>query len=83
MTIHDASKSTELIVNPVATDKKYPGSSYILPSGSLEITLADTRSFYERSQYTLFTLMGDFGGFNAAIIALPAFFMNFYTARMF
>ena len=37
----------------------------------------------EREAYTVFTLIGDVGGFNGAIIILPAFLMSFYSERMF
>ena len=37
----------------------------------------------ERSVYTFFTLIGDLGGFNAAIIILPAFVMSLYSKLMF
>ena len=29
------------------------------------------------------TLIGDFGGFNGAIIILPSLFMNWYSSKMF
>ncbi len=38
---------------------------------------------YERTSYTIFTLLGDLGGFNSAIIIFPAYFMSIYSERMF
>ena len=46
-------------------------------------TLADTRYKYERAPYTFFILLGDFGGFQGAIIILPGYLMSLYTSRMF
>ena len=37
----------------------------------------------ERQTYTFFTLLGDLGGFNAAIIIFPSYVMSFYSERMF
>ena len=45
--------------------------------------LADTRYKYERAPYTFFVLLGDFGGFQGAIIMLPGYLMSLYTSRMF
>ena len=33
--------------------------------------------------YTVFSLLGDIGGFNGAIIILPAYFMAIYSERMY
>ena len=37
----------------------------------------------ERQTYTFFTLLGDLGGFNGAIIIFPSYLMSFYSERMF
>ena len=37
----------------------------------------------ERNAYTLFTLLGDVGGFNGAIIIFPTYLMSWYASRMF
>ncbi len=37
----------------------------------------------ERTQYTFFTLIGDVGGFNGAIIIFPAYIMSFYSSKMY
>lgn len=50
---------------------------------STDLILSDKRFYYARSRYTLFMLLGDWGGFNAAIIMLPYYFMQFYSERMF
>ncbi len=33
--------------------------------------------------YTIFTLLGDIGGFNGAIMIFPAYLMSFYSSRMY
>ena len=50
---------------------------------SLVINLDDKIIKMEREAYTLFTMIGDVGGFNGAIIILPAYIMSFYSERMF
>ncbi len=37
----------------------------------------------ERSKYTVFVLLGDVGGFNGAIMILPAYLMSFYSEKMY
>ena len=54
-----------------------------MPKASMTIMLSDTRYKYTRSKYTFFQLLGDFGGFNGAIIMLPTVLVSFYTQRMF
>ena len=53
-----------------------------LPVAQFSLTMADYRHFYERSKYTFFTLLSDFGGFNEAVMLLPAQIMSFYASRM-
>ena len=50
---------------------------------SATFMLADNKYIYERSVYTFFTLIGDVGGFNGAIIILPTFIMSIYSERMY
>ena len=49
----------------------------------LTVNLDDKIIKMEREAYTLFTLIGDVGGFNGAIIILPAYLMSLYSERMF
>jgi len=49
----------------------------------LKIILDDKVIAMERQAYTLFTLIGDVGGFNGAIIIFPAFILSFYSESMF
>ena len=46
----------------------------------LVIALKPEIMLQERSAYTLFTLLGDFGGFQGAIIIFPSFLMSFYSS---
>ena len=39
--------------------------------------------YLQRVQYTFFSLLGDVGGFNGAIIIFPSYFMSWYAARRF
>ena len=50
---------------------------------SVYFTLSDKRTNYEREAYTFFQLIGDVGGFNSAIIFLPAFLMSYYNSHMY
>ena len=77
--------SEELITSfdPFKEDVVYPGSNKTLPTARLLIELSDTRNIYTREPYTAFALLGDFGGFNGAIIMFPALLMSFYTPRMY
>ena len=45
--------------------------------------VADIRHTQSRSPYTVFILLGDFGGFQGAVILIPSFLMSFYSAKMF
>ena len=49
----------------------------------IRLTLSNLKYQYERSVYTVFTLIGDVGGFNGAIVILPTFIMTIYSERMF
>ena len=45
------------------------------PHFEIRLELADVKYESERQVYTFFTLIGDIGGFNGAIIILPAYLM--------
>lgn len=47
------------------------------------ITLSNNKNYYERKAYTLLDVLGDFGGFNDAIVFLIHSFMGVYSAKMF
>ena len=64
-------------------DILYPGSTEPLARATLKIQLSDTRVKYSRSKYTLFILLGDFGGFNGAVLMFPAMLLSLYSQRMF
>ena len=55
----------------------------LLPEVEITIVLGDTMNEYSRKAYTFFTLLGDVGGFNGAIIIFPAFVFSFYSASMY
>lgn len=65
------------------TDVMYPTLKKVAPSTSLTIDLSDITFNYARSKYTVFALLGDFGGFNGAIVMVPAFLMSFYAPSSF
>ena len=50
---------------------------------SVEFILSNKKHILERQVYTLFALIGDFGGFNGAIIIFPSLFMSFYSSSLF
>ena len=54
-----------------------------LPHTEIFIRLSDTKRSHERQVYTYMMLLGDFGGFNAAVLSIPAIFMGFYAEKMF
>jgi len=37
----------------------------------------------ERAAYTFFTVLGDLGGFNGAIVIFPAYIMSYYSQQMY
>ena len=47
------------------------------------ILMSNQKNFYSRSAYTFLTLLGDFGGFNDAIVFLISLFMGGYSAKMY
>ena len=59
------------------------GAPEALPTTYVDLVLYDKAGEFERKKYTIFTLLGDVGGFNAAITILPAFIMSYYSERMF
>ena len=50
---------------------------------SIRMMLSSNKYTYERSVYTFFSLIGDVGGFNGAIIILPTFLMAIYSEKMY
>ena len=52
-------------------------------SAVLELVISNQKYEHERRFYTLMTLVEDIGGFQGAIILLPAFLMSFYSPKMF
>lgn len=58
-------------------------SSHPWPHIEVRLELSDTKYESERQVYTFFTMIGDIGGFNSAIIILPAFLMTQYSDRMY
>ena len=56
-----------------------------LEESAIEITvmLRNTRKGFERQAFTFFALLGNVGGFNAAIVMLAAYPMSFISERMF
>ena len=53
-----------------------------LPEALIKLMMSDKRHFYERSRYTFFTLLSDFGGFKEAVMLLPVQIMSFYASKM-
>ena len=53
------------------------------PSIEFYFRLSIKQVTYERQVYSIFTALGDLGGFNSAIMGLPAFFMSIYSECMF
>ena len=49
----------------------------------MKISLTNEKNFYERTAYTLLDALGDFGGFNDAIVFFVSLFMSFYSAKMY
>ena len=60
-----------------------PKLGFTQPKAIIEVALSDQKFEYERKVYTLMTLIGDIGGFQGAIIILPAFLLSFYAPKMF
>ena len=53
------------------------------PVIEIEIRLSRNQKVLSRTAYTLFDLLGDFGGFNDAIYLLFSVPMSFYSSAMF
>ena len=49
----------------------------------IRISLSNRKNSLERQVYSIFTLVGDVGGFNGAIVIIPTYLMSFYSLRMF
>ena len=47
------------------------------------IEMSQKKNFYTRNAYTLLSLLGDFGGFNDAIVFLISILMSSYSAKMY
>ena len=53
------------------------------PRSIVELILSNKKYEHERKVYTILILVGDIGGFQGAIFMIPAFFLSFYTPKMF
>ena len=49
----------------------------------MRIVLAPMKFEFERKAYSLIMLMSDTGGFNEAILTLPAFILSYYASAMY
>ena len=49
----------------------------------LNINMGQAKKEYERTVYTIFQLIGDFGGLNDGLMFLVGFFFNFYNSTLF
>ena len=83
LTIDSEQHIYELQTTQKEGDVQFASVNLPAPSSQLTIQLSDTRNFYARSKYTLFILLGDFGGFNGAIVMLPSFLISFYAPISF
>ena len=45
--------------------------------------MSDVKQSYQRKAYTFLTLLGDYGGFNGAIVFLLSFLMTSYSANLY
>ena len=54
-----------------------------LPNVEISIELSNVLHQTERKVYSIFTMIGDIGGFNGAIIILPSYILTSYSARMY
>jgi len=54
-----------------------------LPKFEVQLLLGREIMSSERASYTFFTVLGDVGGFNGAIVILPSFLMSFYSQQMY
>ena len=72
-------------INYLSVDKQTDSEESIDSEAKLVVSLSLSANKYvhERSVYTFFTLIGDVGGFNGAIVILPTFLMALYNQRMY
>ena len=61
----------------------FSDSKFTLPEIDVRLELSETMHYLQRVQYTFFSLLGDVGGFNGAIIIFPSYLMSWYAARKF
>ena len=54
-----------------------------LPCLEIKLKLSNILLESERKTYTIFTMLGDIGGFNTAINILPTFILAQYSGRMY
>ena len=55
----------------------------MLPSVDIYLELSDTLHQSERKVYSVFAMLGDIGGFNGAIIIVPAYLLSFHSDFMY
>ena len=72
-------------VTYLSVDSQVDSEQSIESEARIEISfsLSANKYVYERSVYTFFTLIGDVGGFNGAIVILPTFLVALYNQRMY
>ena len=45
--------------------------------------MTNSKVIHSRQAYTLFDLLGDFGGFNGSVVMIIGFVITAYSARMY
>ena len=50
---------------------------------TVTVALSNLKYQYERNVYTFFSLIGDVGGFNGAIVILPTLVITIYSEKMY
>ena len=84
MTLDDYTTTIITTTGSGNENNTYSNSSRIvLPETSIKFRLSENKTLYERKAYTFMILVGDIGGFYGAIIGLPAYFLSWYSSRMF
>ena len=76
----NATASQEIISE---LEAKNSSGTVPLPKHSYRIQLSPNQLKMERKFYSFFTLLGDIGGFNGAIIIFPAFIMQYYSEHAY
>ena len=76
-------ETNSFVIGEVKDPRLKLSSGYLLFELECHIELSNKKYSYNRRAYTILDLLGDFGGFNDAILMICGVFMKYYSKTLF